>query len=115
MERMARMMPIRLLFTRGSSLRAVNCAIGGAAAYDPGMSVSLRPTTPADLPALFELQRDPPSNEMAGTKPHTREAFDKVWAKIFGEGAPSVRVIVEDGRIVGSINCFKRGEEHHVG
>jgi RimJ/RimL family protein N-acetyltransferase len=70
--------------------------------------VLLRPTTPADLPALFAQQRDPLSNEMAGTKPHSEEAFFKVWEGIFKNPQVVPRVIVEGERIVGAINCFQR-------
>ena len=54
------------------------------------------------------MQLDPESNRMAGTKPHTREAFDAVWERVLADGLVVPRVIVDSsGEIVGQINRFK--------
>ena len=77
--------------------------------YDAAMTrVSLRPAAPADLDALFAQQCDPLSNAMAGTKPHSREAFDSVWERIFSDSDVVARVIEEDAHVVGGISCFRR-------
>jgi RimJ/RimL family protein N-acetyltransferase len=74
---------------------------------DRGDAIRLRPTGPTDLPALFEIQTDPESNVMAGTKPRTREAFFEVWERIFADPDANARVIEFDGVIVGSIGRFQ--------
>jgi RimJ/RimL family protein N-acetyltransferase len=78
-------------------------------------NVSLRPTTPDDLPTLFEHQLDPESNFMAGTKPYTQEKFREVWDRAFAEAAVVPRVIVEDGRVVGGISCFQKSGQNMIG
>ena len=75
-------------------------------------SVSLRPVTPADLPFLFEMQRDPEANAMSMTRPRTREQFDAVWEKSWNNPRVVARAILlgrGDGQeevVVGSIGCF---------
>ena len=73
-------------------------------------AINLRPITSADLPALYEIQTDPESNEMAGTKPRSREAFFAVWESHFANPAINPRVIEITGRagpeIAGSISSF---------
>ena len=59
-------------------------------------TIRLRPTAPGDLPALFELQTDAESNDMAGTKPRSREAFYAVWERIFDDPGVNSRVIEID-------------------
>jgi RimJ/RimL family protein N-acetyltransferase len=86
----------------------------------PAPAISLRRTTPEDLPRMFELQADPASNAMAGTKPRTREAFFATWDKIFANPRVNGFVIEMDvpaaptsptGReLVGSIACFQASE-----
>lgn len=79
-------------------------------------AISLRRTTPDDLPRMFELQADPASNAMAGTKPRTREAFFATWDKIFANPRVNGFVIetpAEGGpgrELVGSIACFQASE-----
>lgn len=43
--------------------------------------VFLRPVGPADFAAIFEMQSDPVSNAMAGTKPRSREVFFAAWER----------------------------------
>ncbi len=69
--------------------------------------VRLRATRPADVPVLFTLQNDPEANQMAGTKPRSREAFFAVWEKIFADPNVRSRVIEVDGIIVGGVSCFQ--------
>src|SRR5262245_27750836 len=82
-------------------------------------AVRLRPVTPADLPAIFEMQSDPDSNAMAGTKPRTREVFFDVWKKNFTDPGVNARVIeINAGPapgIVGMISRFQPNGSDHVG
>lgn len=87
------------------------------------VDVSLRRTLPSDVPALFEIQLDPAGNELAGTKPRDRAAFEAVWQKIFRELPPphlppagaTPRVIIADGLLVGSINIFQQEGKTSIG
>lgn len=78
-------------------------------------AIRLRRTAPGDLPALFEIQSDPESNEMAGTKARTREVFFSVWEGHFANPSINPRVIEADGQIVGSIACFQADGKDCVG
>ena len=71
--------------------------------------VTLRPVEDADLDALFEFMRDPESVWMAAftaENPDDRAAFDVHWRKIRANPETTNRVIVADGRVVGSIAAF---------
>ncbi|MDP1661826.1 MAG: hypothetical protein Q8L55_07905 [Phycisphaerales bacterium] len=57
----------------------------------PAPDVRLRPVTPADLPALFELQQDLEGNRMSLSRPQSREASDAAWEKTLG--SPSRRAV----------------------
>jgi RimJ/RimL family protein N-acetyltransferase len=78
-------------------------------------SVRLRPTEARDLPALFEIQSDRAGNEMAGTKPRTREAFWAAWERNFEDPGVNSRVIEVEGVIVGGIACFQADGHDCVG
>jgi len=85
----------------------------------PVGSLRLRPTTAADLPALYEIQTDPESNHMAGTKPRTRGVFFAVWERHFVDPSINARVIeIDVGRgfeLVGSIARFQADGHDAVG
>ncbi len=76
--------------------------------------IRLRPVEPRDLEVLFELQTDPGSNEMAGTKPRTREAFFAAWARHFTDPNINGQVNETDSAIgpviAGSIARFQAEE-----
>ncbi len=82
-------------------------------------AIRLRRTEPRDLPALFEMQADPESNRMAGTKARTREAFFGAWERHLADPGINGRVIEIDGpdgpEIVGSIACFQAEGRDCVG
>jgi RimJ/RimL family protein N-acetyltransferase len=77
--------------------------------------VRLRPVQPGDLPRLFEMQLDPESNRMAATIPRTAEVFDAHWAKVLADPAVVPRVILVGEALVGTISCFTRDGQDHVG
>lgn len=79
------------------------------------LTIRLRATRRADLPMLFELQSDPESNHMAGTKPRTREVFFSVWQGHFANPSINSRVIEVDGVIVGGVSCFQAEGRDCVG
>ncbi len=72
--------------------------------------IRLRTVTTADLDVLFELQSDPESNDMAGTKPRTRDGFVAIWHSHLTDPTISARVIEMDSdrgpEIAGSISRF---------
>src|SRR5690242_14236566 len=83
-------------------------------------AIRLRPTRPHDLAALFEIQSDPESNEMAGTKPRTREVFIEVWKGHFENPAINgcvIELAAADGthELVGGIACFQADGHDCVG
>lgn len=81
----------------------------------PAPSVTLRTTTAADVAALFEMQADPESNHLAGTKPRTREVFAAVWEKILQDVKVHACVIESGGAVVGSISMFQAEGHDCVG
>jgi RimJ/RimL family protein N-acetyltransferase len=71
--------------------------------------VALRPVEDSDLDALFDQMRDPVSVRMAAftaADPDDREAFDAHMAKVRSAPDTTLRAVVRDGRLVGSIGCF---------
>lgn len=71
------------------------------------LTVRLRPTRSADLPGLYQIQSDPESNDMAGTKPRPREAFIAMWERHLTDPGIHARVIEMGGAVVGSISRFQ--------
>jgi RimJ/RimL family protein N-acetyltransferase len=78
-------------------------------------SVRLRPVEAGDLPRLYDLQLDPESNRMAVTIPRTAEAFDTHWAKVLVDPGVTARAILVGETLVGTISCFPRDGQDHVG
>jgi RimJ/RimL family protein N-acetyltransferase len=71
--------------------------------------VTLRPIEDSDMDTVFEFMRDPESVWMAAftaEDPDDREAFDAHWRKVRARTDVTNRVIVSDGRVVGTIACF---------
>ncbi|WP_329791689.1 GNAT family N-acetyltransferase [Lentzea sp. DG1S-22] len=71
--------------------------------------VTLRPVEDADFDALFEFMRDPESVAMAAftaQDPDDREAFEAHLRRNLANPETTNRVIVGDGRVVGSIASF---------
>ncbi|WP_325049637.1 GNAT family N-acetyltransferase [Lentzea atacamensis] len=71
--------------------------------------MTLRELEDSDLDTVFEMMRDPESAWMAAftaEDPDDREAFDAHMRKIRARTDVTNRVIVGDGRMVGTIACF---------
>jgi RimJ/RimL family protein N-acetyltransferase len=82
------------------------------------LTIHLRPPAPADIPTLFEFQLDPIANELAGTKPRDRAAFDAIWNTILADPTAAnvtPRVIIADDTLVGIINIFPQEDTASVG
>jgi RimJ/RimL family protein N-acetyltransferase len=70
------------------------------------MNVRLRDIEPADLPVLFEHQRDPVANGMAGVPARDREAFMAHWERILADETVLIRAVVADGALAGNLLSF---------
>lgn len=71
--------------------------------------VQLRDVTEAVLPVFFEQQRDPAANYMAAftaKDPEDREAFDAHWKRILGDQAVTIKTILYDGNVAGSVASY---------
>jgi RimJ/RimL family protein N-acetyltransferase len=81
-------------------------------------AVSLREVIDSDLPILFEQQLDPEANHMAAftaRNPADRQAFNAHWAKIRADPAVTLRTILCDGQVAGSLVCFPLFGQPSVG
>lgn len=86
----------------------------------PGIQpvIYLRGTVAADVPRLFDFQRDPAANRMAGTKPRDLATFNGRWEEILRDPVlqgVTPRVIVAGGELVGSINISPHEGEPSIG
>jgi RimJ/RimL family protein N-acetyltransferase len=83
-------------------------------------AITLRRTRPEDVRLLFEAGCDEESNRLAGTKPRGWDEFLARWTEILADADGSAtgvvpRVILADGRFVGSINIFPQDGLESVG
>lgn len=85
-----------------------------AAAARP-VNVSLRPVVTDDLPVLFEIQLDPEGNRLAGVVPRDRATFDAAMQRAMGDPGATLRAVIADGVLVGSIARFQRDGRDFVG
>jgi RimJ/RimL family protein N-acetyltransferase len=58
---------------------------------------------------------DPEANRMAVVNARDEDAFNAHWAKILADPTVIAKAILADGRLVGTINCFKSDGEDAVG
>jgi len=71
--------------------------------------IELRSVTDSDLDALFGQMRDPESVRMAAFTPDDpgdRSAFDAHMAKVRSSPEVTLRAVICDGQLVGSIGAF---------
>ena len=79
--------------------------------------LSLRPTVVADLPSLFEFQKDPEYTRMAAfvkEDPTDKEAYLTKWTRLLGDPTIISRTILADKRIVGSVGIWLMNGEPQV-
>ena len=71
--------------------------------------MALRDVTEADLPILFEHQREPEANQMAAFPARDYDAFMNHWRKnVLGNASAKSKAIVVDGAIVGNIGSWEQ-------
>jgi RimJ/RimL family protein N-acetyltransferase len=75
----------------------------------------LREVVEADLPALYEHQRDPEAAAMAAFPPRDRDAFMAHWAKLLANDSVLTRTVVCDGEVAGNIGCWEADGRMLVG
>jgi RimJ/RimL family protein N-acetyltransferase len=77
--------------------------------------VRLREVIEADLPCLFEHQREPEANQMAAFPARDREAFMAHWTKILADRRVTVRAILVDEEVAGNVVSWEQNGERLVG
>ena len=82
---------------------------------DNEVSVSLRPVESNDLPVLFEFQRDEEANNLAATHPRSADDFYAHWHRILSDSTVTVRTILANSQVIGSISCFPFGDQDFIG
>jgi len=82
------------------------------------MPVHLRAMTEADLPTLFELQRDPDSNRQAAfiaRDPNDEAAFMEHWrTKVLGDPTVLAKAVLVDDQVAGWVAHFLRDGKPEV-
>lgn len=72
--------------------------------------ITLRAVEPSDLDEFFTHQLDPSANHMAAftaKNPSDRGVFNHHWQNILNDTQITVRTIVSDGEVVGSILAYQ--------
>jgi RimJ/RimL family protein N-acetyltransferase len=77
--------------------------------------VRLREVAEADLPILFENERDPEANRMAAFPPRDWEAFTAHWRKVLANQTNLARTVLVGGRVAGNVGSWDEGGVRHVG
>lgn len=70
------------------------------------MEIVLRPAEVSDIPALFSMYSDPLARTMAAfgeDDPDDPVAFAARWDRLLGDPEITVRAIIVDGHVVGSV------------
>lgn len=76
----------------------------------------LRDVIEADLPILFEHQRDPIAARMAAFVPREREAFMAHWRDtVLAKPSNATKTVVVDGRAVGHVTSWDQDGKRLVG
>jgi RimJ/RimL family protein N-acetyltransferase len=74
------------------------------------IEIELRNVNDDDLPIFFEQQLDQEANYMAAftaKDPSDREAFNKHWARIRAAETVSIKTIIIDGNVAGSVLSYE--------
>ena len=79
------------------------------------MNVVLREVSPADLPVLYEHQRDSAATEMAGFPAREWAAFRVHWERLLDDPGVRVRAVEADGRLAGNVVSFGHEGRREVG
>jgi RimJ/RimL family protein N-acetyltransferase len=77
--------------------------------------ILLRDVTEADLPILYEHQRDPVAARMAAFPRREWDAFLPHWKKILDDGTVVTKAVIVDGVVVGNVVSFVRAGVREVG
>lgn len=75
----------------------------------------MRDIQSADLPLLFEHQRDPEGAAMAAFRSRDAAAFDQHWAKLLADNTCLKKVILLGDQVVGNIGSWTSDGEREVG
>jgi RimJ/RimL family protein N-acetyltransferase len=78
-------------------------------------NVVLRDVQTEDLPLFFEYQLDPDANHMAAftaEDPTDRQAFMAKWARSLGNETITIRAILFEGQVVGSVLKYEESAGH---
>jgi RimJ/RimL family protein N-acetyltransferase len=75
----------------------------------------LRAVVEADLPVLYEHQRDREAAAMAAFPPRERDAFMAHWAKTLANDSALTWTVVSDGAVAGTIGCWEDDGRRLVG
>ena len=77
--------------------------------------IRLRDVEAADLPVLYEHQRDPDAIRMAAFPSRDWTAFAAHWAAILADDTVAKQTIVVDGQVAGHIGSFGPVDAREVG
>lgn len=78
-------------------------------------NVVLREVQAEDLPLFFEHQQDPEANYMAAftaKDPTDQQAFMAHWARILGDTTNTIRTILIEGQVAGSVSSYEETAGH---
>lgn len=77
--------------------------------------VVLREVQAEDLPLFFEYQQDPEANYMAAftaKDPTDQEAFMAHWTRNLSDATNTIRTILIDGQVAGSVSSYEETAGH---
>jgi RimJ/RimL family protein N-acetyltransferase len=77
-------------------------------------AIRLRAVVPADLDAFYEHQNDPVGVRMVGILPRKRDDFYAHWTEAGRDPTVTLRSILVDGRLAGSVASFVRNDLREV-
>ena len=77
--------------------------------------IQLRNVEAADLPLLFEHQRDPIAVAMVAFNSRDRAAFDQHWAKLLADDSLLKKTVIVDGEVAGNIGSWTAEGKREVG